>query len=76
MITAYRLNAVTKMVRVFSKIQIKNYTNHSSEHILNLITSQIQTVWELKHHITSLLSLNITGVFDTINHTQLLHVIQ
>ena len=68
-IIAYRLITVTKTVRVLSKTQIRNYLNHSTEHVLNLITSQVQTVKESKCHIASLDSLIIKSAFDTVNNT-------
>ena len=74
-ITACRLITAVKTAEVLYETQIRNYMNHSTEHVLNLITSQIQTVWESKCHITSLLSLNIVSAFDTVNYTQLLHII-
>ena len=74
-ITAHRLTTAVKTAEVFSETQIRNYINHSTKHVLNLISSQVQTVWELKCHVTLLLSLNIASVFDTVNHTWLLHVI-
>ena len=43
-ITTHRLTAITKMVRVLSETQMRNHINYSNEQILNLITSQIQTV--------------------------------
>ena len=41
MITAHRLTAAAKTAKVFSKTQMRNYINYSTEHVLNLITSQI-----------------------------------
>ena len=61
-ITAHRLTAAAETAKVLSETQMRNCINHSTEHVLNLITSQIQTVWESKCHIASLLSLNIAGV--------------
>ena len=43
-ITTHRLTAAVKTAEVLSETQMRNYINHSTEHVLNLITSQIQTV--------------------------------
>ena len=43
-ITAYRLITTAKITKVLSETQIRYYINHSTKHVLNLITSQIQTV--------------------------------
>ena len=75
MITVHRLTTAAEMTKVLSETQMRNCMNYSTKHVLNLITSQVQKVWELKCHITSLLSLNIAGAFDTVNYTQLLHII-
>ena len=74
-ITAHRLTTAAETAEVLSETQIRNCMNYSTKHVMNLITSQVQTVWESKCHVASLLSLNIAGVFDIVNHTWLLHVI-
>ena len=74
-IITHKLITAAETVKVLSETQMRNYINHSTKHVLNLITSQVQTVWESECHITLLLSLNIAGVFDTVNYTQLLHII-
>jgi hypothetical protein len=39
---------------------------------LELLTEQIRTVWSSKKHVASVLSLDISGAFDTVNHVRLL----
>ena len=75
MIMTCKLITVSETAEVLSKTQTRNYISHFTKHVLNLITSQVQTVWELKYHVASLLSLNITFVFDIVNYTWLLHII-
>ena len=43
-ITAHRLITAAEIAKVLSETQMRNHTNHSTKHVLNLITSQIQTV--------------------------------
>ena len=40
-ITAHRLITVVKTAEVLSETQMRNYTNCSTKHVLNLITSQV-----------------------------------
>jgi hypothetical protein len=39
---------------------------------LELLTEQIHTVWESKNHMATLLSLDISGAFDTVHPTRLM----
>ena len=48
-----------------------NRKNRSIETALDLLVEQIHTIWKEKH-IASVLSLDIAGAFDTVNHVQLL----
>ena len=41
MIIAHRLTAAAEMTEVLSETQIRNHTNYSTKHVLNLITSQV-----------------------------------
>jgi len=75
-ITARRLAAAAEAAGVLPETQMGNRTNRSTEHVLDLITSQVRTVWESKKHVASLLSLDIAGAFDTVNHVRLLHVVR
>lgn len=48
----------------------------STETALELLTSQIHTIWSSKRHIATLLSLDITGAFDRVNPTRLLDILR
>ena len=43
-ITAHRLITAAEIAEVLSETQMRNCMNSSTEHVLNLITSQVQTV--------------------------------
>ena len=51
--------------------QMGNRKQRSTETALKLLLEQIHTVWGLKK-VASVLSLDIAGAFDTVNHTRLL----
>jgi hypothetical protein len=48
----------------------------STETALELLTRQIYTIWRSKQHIATLLSLDISGAFDTVNSIQLLDTLK
>ncbi len=47
----------------------------SVETALDLLTEQIHTVWNSGKFVSTLLSLDVLGAFDTVNTTQLLDVL-
>ena len=49
-----------------------NRTNRSTETALELLVEQIYTVWKAGNQVASVLSLDIAGAFDTVNHLRLL----
>ena len=56
--------------------QMGGLKGRSTETALDLLTTQIHTIWDSGKHIASLLSLDISGAFDTVNSTRLLHVLR
>jgi hypothetical protein len=48
----------------------------SVETALDLLTEQIHTVWNSGKFVSTLLSLDVSGAFDTVNATRLLDVLQ
>jgi hypothetical protein len=49
-----------------------NRRNRSTETALDLLVEQIHTVWKASNRVASVLSLDIAGAFDTVNHLRLL----
>ena len=49
-----------------------NRTNRSTETALELLVEQIHIAWKTKNQVASVLSLDIAGAFDTVNHLRLL----
>jgi hypothetical protein len=49
-----------------------NRPNRSTDTAVDLLVEQIHTVWESKDHLASVLSLDISGAFDRVNHVRLL----
>jgi len=49
-----------------------NRKSRSTDTALELLVEQIHTVWEAKDQVASVLSLDIVGAFDTVNHLRLL----
>ena len=42
---------------------------------LELVIEQVRTIWKLKNHVATLLSLDIVGAFNTVNPTRLLDIL-
>jgi retron-type reverse transcriptase len=49
-----------------------NRRNRSIETALEMLVEQIHTVWNARNQVASVLSLDIAGAFDTVNHLRLL----
>ena len=50
--------------------------SRSTKTVLKLLTAQVKTIWGSGKFVASLLSLDISGAFDTINPTRLLDVLR
>lgn len=48
----------------------------STEIALGLLTEQIHTVWKSPNHVESMLSLDLSGAFDTVNPIRLLDILR
>jgi hypothetical protein len=67
-----KLRTTAEEYHLFPDCQMGNRTNRSTDTALALLVEQIRTVWESKKHIATVLSMDISGAFDTVNHTRLL----
>jgi hypothetical protein len=65
---AWRLSDFAEQYRLLPDSQMKNWQNQLTETALELLVEQIYTVWELNKHIASVLLLDISEAFDTVNH--------
>src|SRR6266487_5760242 len=72
MLLAHRLSNLAKQEGLLPNCQIRNCTNRSTKTALELLVEQIHTVWKTRNQVASVLSLDIAGAFDTVNHTRLL----
>jgi Reverse transcriptase (RNA-dependent DNA polymerase) len=50
--------------------------SRSTETALDLLTSQIRTVWESKRHVASVLSFDISGAFDSVVPARLVDILR
>jgi retron-type reverse transcriptase len=48
----------------------------STETALELLTRQVHTIWGSKRHVATLLSVDISGAFDTVNPFRLLDILR
>ena len=58
------------------ELQIGARESRSSETALNLLVNQVHIVWEEGEFVASLLLLDITGAFDRIVSSHLVHVLR
>ena len=71
-LTARKLSALAEQARLLPDTQMGNWKNRSTDVALDLLIEQIHIVWQEKDQIASVLSLDIAGAFDTVNHKRLL----
>jgi hypothetical protein len=69
---AQRLSSLAEQQKLLPDSQMGNRKNRSIETALELLIEQIYTVWSSKKHVVSVLSLDISGAFNTVNHMRLL----
>jgi Reverse transcriptase (RNA-dependent DNA polymerase)/Endonuclease-reverse transcriptase len=75
-IIARRLSTVAEKYKLLPQSQMGNRKGRSTESALQLLTEYIHSVWLSKKHTASVLSLDISGAFDTVNHSRLLANLQ
>ena len=71
-LAARRLQDLAEQHNLIPETQMGNRPNRSTDTAVDLLVEQIHTVWESKDHLATVLSLDISGAFDTVNHTRLL----
>src|SRR3982075_990106 len=75
-LTAQRLSKAAEEYHLLPKTQMGGRKNRSTETALELLTEQIHTLWPSKKHVATLLSIDISGAFDTVNHIRLLEILR
>jgi retron-type reverse transcriptase len=71
-LAARKLSALAEQARLLPDTQMGNRKNRSTDVALDLLIEQIYTVWQEKDQAASVLSLDIAGAFDTVDHKRLL----
>ena len=75
-LTANRLRDAAEEHGLLPDTQMGARKGKSTETALELLVEQVRTVWTSKKHVASLLSLDISGAFDTVNPTRLLDTLR
>ncbi len=70
-VLARKITDLAENHRLLPSSQMGNRKQRSTETALELLLEQVHTIWGLKK-VASVLSLDIAGAFDTVNHTRLL----
>lgn len=71
-----RLSNLAEQAGLLPDSQMGNRTYRSTETALELLVEQIHTAWKTKNQVALVLSLDIAGAFDTVNHLRLLDNLQ
>ena len=75
-LTANRLRDAAEEHGLLLDTQMGARRGQSTETALELLIEQVRTIWTSKKHVASLLSLDISGAFDTVNPTRLLDTLR
>jgi ribonuclease HI/exonuclease III len=73
-IISQRLNYLVETYQLLPPTHIGGRKKRSTEHALHAVTEKIYKAWnQRKTHVASLLLLDVSGAFDNVSHTRLLH---
>lgn len=75
-VTANRLRELAEEHKLFPSQQMGGRRHRSTYTALELLTEQIHTIWSSKNLVASLLSLDISGAFDSVVVLRLLDVLR
>jgi hypothetical protein len=75
-VTAKRIQEAAEQYHLIPDTQMGARTKRSTETALELLTEQVQTVWKSPKHIATILSLDLSGAFDTVHPIRLLDILR
>jgi hypothetical protein len=71
-----RLSRTVEKYKLLPDTQIRTRSGRSTKTALELLTSQVKIIWGSGKFVALLLSLDISGAFNTINSTRLLDILR
>jgi hypothetical protein len=74
-VIAKRIQEAVEQHHLLPDTQIGARTKRSTETALELLTKQVQTVWKSPKHVATILSLDLSGAFNTVHPVQLLNIL-
>jgi hypothetical protein len=74
--TAAQLRRLAEQYSMLPELQMGARESRSSETALDLLVNQVHAVWGEGNFVASLLSLDITGAFDRVVSSRLVHVLR
>ena len=73
-IIARKISYLTEKHRLIPDTQMGARPGRATDTALELLTEQVHTVWNQgKDKVASLLSIDVSGAFDTVSHRRLIH---
>lgn len=73
---AKRIGKAAEENHLLPDTQMGARAGRSTETALELLTRQVHTIWSSKRHVATLLSIDISGAFDTVNPIRLLDILR
>jgi hypothetical protein len=74
MVIAKRISYATEVHQLLPRTHIGGRKGRSTDHALHVITEKIYEAWNSpKPQVASLLLLDVSGAFDNVSNTRLLH---
>ncbi len=74
--TASQLRRLAEQYAMLPELQMGARESRSSETALDLLVNQVHAIWGEGNFVASLLSLDITGAFDRVVSSRLVHVLR
>ncbi len=75
-VTAEQIQRMTKKHNMLSAHQMSVCQDQFTETALNLLVNQVHKIWWNEDHVISLLSLDITEIYDQVMCSRMMHVLQ
>lgn len=75
-VTAKRIQTIAEEHHLLPDTQMGARRFRSTETALELLTEQVYTVWKSPKHVATLLSLDLSGAFDTVHPIRMLDILR
>ncbi len=74
--SAKRIRDIAEDLQLIPGEQMGARQGRSTSTAIELLTGLVHTAWKSKRHVATLLSIDISGAFDTVVHERLLAILE